>query len=39
MKNAKSSASVESKVAKRMASRFDSASGSTLRVCTMDECR
>ena len=39
MKNANSSASVESSVAKRMASRFETGSGSTWRVCTIELCR
>ena len=39
MKKANSSATVESSVAKRIASRFDASSGSTFRVCTMEECR
>jgi hypothetical protein len=39
MKNAKSSASVESSVAKRIASRFEPVIGSTCRVCTMELCR
>ena len=39
MKNANRSATVESSVAKRMASRFDAASGSTFRVCTIEEWR
>ena len=39
MKNAKSSATVESSVANRMASRLEAGSGSTRRVCTIEECR
>jgi hypothetical protein len=39
MKKAKKSATVESSVAKRIASLLDAMSGRTCRVCTMELCR